>query len=64
MEGVYVVANFTSPFNLAGLLFSVIALYFMYKLCADDKSRLVFKKYVFFSMPYIGMITLVGLFGK
>lgn len=62
MEGVYVVANFTSPFNLAGLLFSVIALYFMYKLCADNENRLVLKKYVFFSMPYIGMITLVGLF--
>lgn len=62
MEGVYVVANFTSPFNLAGLLFSAIALYFMYKLCADNESRLVFKKYLFFSMPYIGMITLVGLF--
>jgi len=62
MEGVYVVANFTSPFNLAGLLFSVIALYFMYKLCAGNENRLVLKKYVFFSMPYIGMITLVGLF--
>lgn len=62
MEGVYVVANFTSPFNLAGLLFSVVALYFMYKLCADDERKLVFKKYLFFSMPYIGMISLVGLF--
>ena len=62
MEGVYVVANFTSPFNLAGLLFSVIALYFMYKLCTGSENRLVLKKYVFFSMPYIGMITFVGLF--
>ncbi|MFL9835125.1 hypothetical protein [Chryseobacterium terrae] len=62
MEGVYIVANFTSPFNLAGLLFSVIALYFMYQLCVNDESRLVLKKYVFFSLPYIGMITLVGLF--
>lgn len=62
MEGVYVVANFTSPFNLAGLLFSAIALYFMCRLCTNDKSRLVFKKYLFFSLPYIGMITLVGLF--
>lgn len=62
MEGIYIVANFTSPFNLAGLLFTVVTLYFMYKLCADDERRLVFKKYLFFSMPYIGMITLVGLF--
>ncbi|MFC0428573.1 hypothetical protein [Chryseobacterium scophthalmum] len=62
MEGVYVVANFTSPFNLAGLLFSMIALYFMYQLCAGSENRLVLKKYVFFSMPYIVMITLVGLF--
>jgi len=62
MEGIYIVANFTSPFNLAGLLFSAIVLYFMYKLCADDKNKLVFKKYLFFSLPYIGMITLVGLF--
>ncbi|MGO4708597.1 hypothetical protein AB4Y90_05650 [Chryseobacterium sp. 2TAF14] len=62
MEGIYVVANFTSPFNLAGLFFSAIAAYFMYKLCADEESRLVFKRYLFFSLPYIVMITLVGLF--
>jgi len=62
MEGVYIVSNFTSPFNLAGLLFSVIVLYFIYKLCAISESRLVIKKYLFFSLPYIGMITLVGLF--
>lgn len=62
MEGVYIVANFTSPFNLAGLLFSAIALYFMFQLCADNENKLIFRKYLFFSMPYIGMITLVGLF--
>lgn len=62
MEGVYIVSNFTSPFNLAGLLFSVVVLYFIYKLCTHSESRLVIKKYLFFSLPYIGMITLVGLF--
>lgn len=61
VEGFYIVQNFTSPFNLAGLLFSVIVLYFMYKLCGRE-SILVFQKYLFFSLPYLIMITLVGLF--
>ncbi|MCU7617190.1 hypothetical protein NZ698_08270 [Chryseobacterium sp. PBS4-4] len=62
VEGFYIIQNFTSPFNLAGFVFSVIALYFMFKLCENDESRMVFKKYLFFSLPYLFMITLVGLF--
>ncbi len=60
-EGVYFVKNFISPFNLAGLLFGLITLYFGYKLC-DETGKHVAKKYIFFSLPYLIMITLVGLF--
>ncbi|WP_292010135.1 hypothetical protein [Chryseobacterium sp.] len=60
-EGVYLVKNFTSPYNLAGLLFGVIGLYLTYKLC-DENGRMILKKYLFFSSPYLLMITLVGLF--
>jgi len=62
VEGFYIVQNFSSPFNLAGLIFSVIVLYFMFKLCGNNESRVVFQKYLFFSLPYLIMITLVGLF--
>lgn len=62
VEGYYIVQNFTSPFNLAGLLFSVIVIYFMYKLCNSIENRVIFQKYLFFSLPYLGMISLVGLF--
>jgi hypothetical protein len=62
VEGYYIVQNFSSPFNLAGLLFSVIVLYFLYKLCGSLENRIIFQKYLFFSLPYLGMITLVGLF--
>jgi hypothetical protein len=62
VEGFYVVQNFSSPFNLAGLIFSVIVLYFMFKLCGNNENRVVFQKYLFFSLPYLIMITLVGLF--
>lgn len=61
-EGVYIDRNFSSPFNLAGLAFGCIVLYFIYKLCNVPESRIVFRKYLFFSLPYIIMITLVGLF--
>lgn len=62
VEGIYIVKNFSSPFNLSGLLFAVIVLYFMYRLCTNAESRPVFRRYLFFSLPYLGMITLVGLF--
>lgn len=61
-EGIYIVSNFTSPFNLAGLIFSIIGFYFVYKLCVNSESKLVLKKYLFFALPYILMITFVGLF--
>ncbi len=62
VEGFYIVQNFSSPFNLAGLIFSVIALHFMLKLCIINENKIVLQKYLFFSLPYLGMITLVGLF--
>lgn len=62
VEGFYINRNFSSPFNLAGLIFAVIVIYFIYRLCVDDENRNVFRKYLFFSIPYLLMITLVGLF--
>jgi hypothetical protein len=62
VEGFYINRNFESPFNLAGLLFGCIVLYFMYRLCISIENRTVFKKYLFFSLPYLIMITMVGLY--
>lgn len=62
VEGFYINRNFSSPFNLAGLVFAIIVLYFIYKQCVDAENKTVFQKYLFFSLPYLGMITLVGLF--
>lgn len=60
-EGFYVAKNFTSPFNIAGLLFGVLGFYFVYRL-GNFKQKQILKKYIFFSLPYLIMITLVGLF--
>ncbi|MBV8325814.1 hypothetical protein [Chryseobacterium sp.] len=61
-EGIYFLKNFTSFYNLAGLLFGIIGFYFSYILCSESGSKLVFKKFLFFSLPYLAMITMVGLF--
>ncbi len=60
-EGIYLLKNFTSPYNLAGMLFGVISIYFGYRM-ADQMGKIVIKKYLFFSLPYLIMIALVGLF--
>lgn len=60
-EGIYLSKNFTSPLNLAGLLFGILGLYFTFNL-SNNHGKLILKKYLFFSLPYLGMITLVGLF--
>ncbi|MCU7614797.1 hypothetical protein N0B16_10150 [Chryseobacterium sp. GMJ5] len=60
-EGVYLVKNFTSPFNLAGLLFGILGMYFTFSLC-NKNGQLILKRYLFFSLPYLMMITFVGLF--
>ncbi|RZJ48509.1 MAG: hypothetical protein EOO44_21005, partial [Flavobacterium sp.] len=60
-EGIYIAKNFTSPFNLAGLFFCFLGLHFIFRLC-DDEGKFILKKYLFFSLPYLVMITFVGLF--
>jgi hypothetical protein len=62
VEGFYINRNFGSPFNLAGLFFAIIVLNFIYQMCINEENKNVLKKYLFFSMPYLIMITLVGLF--
>lgn len=62
VEGFYINRNFTSPFNLAGLLFACIIMYFIYHLCTGNINNEFIGKYLFFSLPYLLMITLVGLF--
>ncbi|REC48336.1 hypothetical protein [Chryseobacterium pennipullorum] len=62
VEGFYINRNFSSPFNLAGLVFAVVVLYYIYKQCTVEENRSIFGKYLFFSIPYLLMITLVGLF--
>lgn len=61
VEGIYLLDNFRSPFNLSGLLFGVISLYLSYTLC-NAEGKLLIKKYLFFSIPYLVMIAMVGLF--
>lgn len=61
VEGIYFLDNFSSPFNLSGLLFGTISLYFSYLLCNDEGKNLI-RKYLFFSIPYVIMIAMVGLF--
>ncbi|WP_347216867.1 hypothetical protein [Chryseobacterium sp.] len=61
VEGIYFLDNFSSPFNLSGLLFGTISLYFSYLLC-NDKGKAFIRKYLFFSIPYLVMIAMVGLF--
>lgn len=61
VEGIYFLDNFSSPFNISGLLFGGISLYFSYLLC-NDKGKLFIRKYLFFSIPYVIMIAMVGLF--
>ncbi|OCA78014.1 hypothetical protein BBH99_01655 [Chryseobacterium contaminans] len=61
VEGVYFLDNFSSPFNLSGLLFGILSLYFSYLLC-DEKGQVIIRKYLFFAIPYLIMIAMVGLF--
>ncbi|WP_312902115.1 hypothetical protein [Chryseobacterium taichungense] len=61
VEGVYFMKNFTSPYNLIGLLFGVLSMYFSYKM-SQKAGKLLIWKYLFFSAPYILMIASVGLF--
>lgn len=60
-EGVYLSNNFTSPFNLLGLCFGVLGLYFTLTLCTSDQ-QIILKKYILFSSPYLLMIAFVGIF--
>lgn len=62
VEGFYINRNFTSPFNLAGLVFAGIVMYFIYKQCTEETNKRFIKEYLFFSLPYLFMITMVGLF--
>lgn len=60
-EGFYLKNNFTSPFNLAGLIFGCVLFYFIYTLCGIAEKQ-IFKNFMILSIPYLGMITFVGLF--
>ncbi|MCS3532406.1 hypothetical protein [Chryseobacterium sp. JUb7] len=60
-EGVYLIKNFTSPYNLMGLLFGLLSLYLAYGFC-NSEGKQILRKYLFFSLPYLLMIALVGLF--
>jgi hypothetical protein len=61
VEGIYWVKNFTSPYNLLGLLFGILSIYFSYRM-SEKTGKLMILKYLFFSAPYLIMIASVGLF--
>ncbi|WP_346983377.1 hypothetical protein [Chryseobacterium sp. POE27] len=61
VEGIYWVKNFTSPYNLLGLLFGMLSIYLGYKM-SGKTGKLMIRKYLFFSAPYLIMIASVGLF--
>lgn len=60
-EGLYLIKNFTSPYNLAGLLFGILSIYFSYSFSGLPGRKMI-RRYFFFSLPYLMMIALVGLF--
>ncbi len=61
VEGIYWIKNFTSPYNMIGLLFGILSIRFTYGF-SDEAGKRMIIKYLFFSSPYLIMITLVGLF--
>lgn len=61
-EDVYFMNNFKSPLNLMGLLFGILVSWFFYGLIGNSESKLRYKYFYLFSVPYIIMIFLVGVF--
>lgn len=61
VEGLYIIKNFTSPYNIAGLLFGILSIFFTYGLSEKPGKKMI-GNYLFFASPYLVMITLVGLF--
>lgn len=61
-EGVYFIQNFTSPFNILGLLFGLIGIFIFKSLIKNPEREVVFNRYLLFSTPYFLMIIFVGLF--
>lgn len=59
-EGIYFLKNLTSPFNLVGLLFGITGFYFVFWF-AKSEHKIILQKQLFFSLPYLIMIALVGL---
>ncbi|WP_042720351.1 hypothetical protein [Flavobacterium sp. B17] len=51
VEGIYLVKNFTSPYNLLGLLFGILSVYLGYRM-SEKTGKLMIRKYLFFSAPY------------
>ncbi|WP_336733247.1 hypothetical protein, partial [Chryseobacterium sp. VD8] len=49
VEGIYLIKNFTSPYNLTGLLFGVLGVYFSYSF-SDETGKMMMKKYLFFAL--------------
>lgn len=60
-EGLYLIKNFTSPYNLAGLLLGFLGIYFSYSFSGRPGRKMI-RRYFFFALPYLIMIALVGLF--
>ncbi|MGL6038086.1 MAG: hypothetical protein ACRC0E_04240 [Soonwooa sp.] len=61
-EGVYLKQNFTSPFNLLGLLYGLVGVWLLNKFVDIKERRNVFFNFLIFSIPYLLMVVLVGLF--
>ncbi|WP_294225793.1 hypothetical protein [uncultured Chryseobacterium sp.] len=61
VEGFYIIKNFTSPHNIAGLLFGILSVCFTYSF-SEEPGKMMIRNYLFFASPYLIMIALVGLF--
>ncbi|WP_374330740.1 hypothetical protein [Soonwooa sp.] len=61
-EGVYLKQNFTSPFNLLGLLYGIVGIWLLNKFIDIKERKSIFLNFLIFSMPYFAMVVLVGLF--
>lgn len=60
-EDVYLKQNFTQLNNILGILFSFITMYFIISFSKSNKNKIVIKRFLFFSLPYILMVFFVGI---
>lgn len=60
-ESITLVNNFTSPNNIIGIFYGLILFKFLYFFVGNRENKILMNRFLFFSLPYIAMIFLVGI---